>query len=120
LIPDRARNIYFHSVQIGSGSTQHHVQSVPGALSVVVKWQEREADRSPPSVAEVKHVWSPTSTPPYDFMLWRLLSTGTTLLYMGAMLFHEKVIYISGLLIYDLFNNAFSVLDYIMSRQYDD
>jgi hypothetical protein len=36
------------------GPTQPPVQWVPGALSLWVKWQGREADHSPPSRAEVK------------------------------------------------------------------
>jgi hypothetical protein len=48
-----------YRVQNGSGA-----QWVPGALSLGVKWQGREADHSPPSSAEVKTAWSYTSTPP--------------------------------------------------------
>jgi hypothetical protein len=33
-----------------------------------VKWQEREADHSPPTNAEVKKAWVYTSTSPYVFM----------------------------------------------------
>jgi hypothetical protein len=44
--------------------TQPPIQWVPGALSLRVKWQRREADHSPPSSAKVKNVWSYTSTPP--------------------------------------------------------
>jgi hypothetical protein len=36
------------------GPTQPPIERVPGALSVGVKWQGREADHSPPSSAEVK------------------------------------------------------------------
>jgi hypothetical protein len=36
------------------GPTQPPIQWVPGALSLRVKWPEREADHSPPSSAEVK------------------------------------------------------------------
>jgi hypothetical protein len=36
------------------GSTQPPIQWVPGAFSLEVKWPGREADRSPPSSAEVK------------------------------------------------------------------
>jgi hypothetical protein len=32
-----------------------------------VKWQEREADHSPPTSAEVTKTWIYTSTPPYVF-----------------------------------------------------
>jgi hypothetical protein len=52
------------------GSTQW----VPGALSQRVKRQVREADRSPPATAEVKKMWIYTSTPPYVFMAWCLIS----------------------------------------------
>jgi hypothetical protein len=33
----------------------------------------READNSPPSVAEIKNVWSYTSTPQYVFTAWCLI-----------------------------------------------
>jgi hypothetical protein len=46
------------------GPTQSPIQGVPGALSLGVKRPMREADYSPPSSAEVKNVWSYTSTPP--------------------------------------------------------
>jgi hypothetical protein len=36
------------------GPTQPPIQWVPGALSLEVKWQVREADHSPPLSAEVK------------------------------------------------------------------
>jgi hypothetical protein len=41
-----------------------------GALSLGVKRPEREAGHSPPSSAEVKNVWSYTSTPQYTFIAW--------------------------------------------------
>jgi hypothetical protein len=46
------------------------IQWVPGALSLGVKRPGREADHSPLSSAEVKNVWSYTSTPQYIFMAW--------------------------------------------------
>jgi hypothetical protein len=46
------------------GSTQHPIQWVPRALSLGVKRPEREAENSPPSSVEVKHVWGYTSSPP--------------------------------------------------------
>jgi hypothetical protein len=46
------------------GPTQLPMQWVPGALSLGVKRPGREADHSPPSSAEVKNVWSYTSTLP--------------------------------------------------------
>jgi hypothetical protein len=50
------------------GSTQPHIQCVPGAPSPEVKRPEREADHSPPANAEVKKTLVYTSTPPYAFM----------------------------------------------------
>jgi hypothetical protein len=41
---------------------------VTGALSPEAKWLEREADRSPPTIAEVKKTWVYTSTTTYAFM----------------------------------------------------
>jgi hypothetical protein len=38
-----------------------------------VKLLGREADHFPPSLAEVKNLWSYTSTPQYDFMEWGLV-----------------------------------------------
>jgi hypothetical protein len=46
------------------GPTQLPIQWVPEDLSLGVKRLGREADHSPPSSAEVKNVWSYTSTPP--------------------------------------------------------
>jgi hypothetical protein len=53
-----------HHVQNGSGAHPASYPWVPGALSLGVKQLVREADHSPPSSAEVKNVWSYTSTPP--------------------------------------------------------
>jgi hypothetical protein len=50
--------------------TQRPIQCVPGALSLGVKWQGREADHSPPSSAEMKNAWCYASTPQYAFMVW--------------------------------------------------
>jgi hypothetical protein len=50
------------------GTTQPPIQWVPEALSLGVKWPGREADRSPPSSAEVKSAGSYTFTPQYTFM----------------------------------------------------
>jgi hypothetical protein len=38
------------------------------------KWQGREADHSPPTTAEIKKMWIYTSTPPYAFMAYCLIS----------------------------------------------
>jgi hypothetical protein len=63
------------------GPNQPPIQWVPGALSLEVKRQGREADHSPPYSAEVKNVWSYNSTPQYVFMAWCSVkkSTWTTL-----------------------------------------
>jgi hypothetical protein len=45
-------------------SSQPPIQWVPGALSLRVKRQGREADHSPASRAEAKNAWSYTCTPP--------------------------------------------------------
>jgi hypothetical protein len=50
------------------------IQWVTGALSLGVKRPVREADHSPPPSAEVKKMWICTSTPPYAFMAWCLIS----------------------------------------------
>jgi hypothetical protein len=55
------------------GPTQPPIQWVPGALSLGVKRQDREADHSHPSSAEVKNAWSHIFTPQYVFMAWCLL-----------------------------------------------
>jgi hypothetical protein len=46
------------------GPTQPPIQWVPGAIALGVKRLGREDDQSPSSSAEVKNVWSCTSTPP--------------------------------------------------------
>jgi hypothetical protein len=53
--------------RLALGPTQPPIQRVPGALSLGVKRPGSEADHSPPSSAEVKNVWSYTSTPPGCF-----------------------------------------------------
>jgi hypothetical protein len=50
--------------------TQPPIQWVAGTISLEVEQQEREADPSHPSTAEVNNAWSYTSTPQYDFMTW--------------------------------------------------
>jgi len=50
---------------------------VTGALFLVVKRPEREANHSPASSAEVKNTWICNSTHPYVFMA---LSTGYALM----------------------------------------
>jgi len=49
------------------GPTQPPIQRLPGAITPRVKQPGREADHSSLSSAEVKNVWSYTSTPQYVF-----------------------------------------------------
>jgi hypothetical protein len=64
--PGRVKNFLF--------STQPPTQRVPGALSPELKRPGSEADHSPPASAEVKKMWIYTSTPPYVFMAYCLIS----------------------------------------------
>jgi len=48
---------------------QPPVQRIRGALLPEVQWQVRVTDRTPAPSAEVKYVWSYTSTQPY--VSWR-------------------------------------------------
>jgi hypothetical protein len=75
LSPCRVKNFNFSiSSKSVLGSTEPSVQWVPGAFFTWVKQQEREADHSPPTSAEVKKTWIYTSTPPYAFMANCLIS----------------------------------------------
>jgi hypothetical protein len=49
------------------GPSQPPLQWVPGNVYLGVKWLGREADRSPPTSAEVINMWIYTSTPPAFF-----------------------------------------------------
>jgi hypothetical protein len=51
------------------------IQWIPESHSSGVKQPRHEADHSPPSGAEVKKEWSCTSTTPYVFIAWGLIST---------------------------------------------
>jgi hypothetical protein len=55
------------------GPTMPTIQWILRALSPEIKHLRHEADHSHPSRAEIKNVWSFTSTPPYDFMAWCLV-----------------------------------------------
>jgi len=54
--------------RLALGITPLPILWVPRALSLGVERWGREADRSPPSSAKLKNVWSYTSTHPYVFM----------------------------------------------------
>jgi hypothetical protein len=56
------------------------IQWVPRALSLELKWQGREADRSYPSCAEVKKMWNYSCTPSHDSMASVSLSLSLLLL----------------------------------------
>jgi hypothetical protein len=63
------------------GPTQPPIQWIPGIPSLGPR---READHSPPSSAEVKNVWSYTSTPHYVFMAWCLVKHFNLNLYLAC------------------------------------
>jgi hypothetical protein len=65
-----------HRVQTGSGAHPASYQMSTGDIFLGVKRPWIEAEQSPPSSAETKYAWSYTSTPPYIFMEWRLVTTG--------------------------------------------
>jgi hypothetical protein len=56
------------------GSIQPPIQWVTEALSPGVKRPVLEADHLHPTSADVKKMWMYTSTPPYAFMAWCLIS----------------------------------------------
>jgi len=66
-VPEKAENIRLNFRTVSGPaleSTQPPVLWVPGALSLRIKWQGREADHSPLSSAGVKNAWSYTSIHP--------------------------------------------------------
>jgi hypothetical protein len=68
-IPGKGKSfLYSHSFQTGSRAPHHLVQWVQKAPPSGIKRLGRQADNSSPSSAEVKNVWSYTSTSPYIFM----------------------------------------------------
>jgi hypothetical protein len=66
--------IFFTSSRPAVGTYQPPTQWIPGILSPGVKRQVHEGDHSPPAIAEVKKTWICTSTHPYVFMPWCLIS----------------------------------------------
>jgi hypothetical protein len=66
--------IFSTSSRLALGPTQPPIQWVPAAFPPGVKRQGREADNSPPTSAEVKKTWIYTSTLPYAFMAYCLIS----------------------------------------------
>jgi hypothetical protein len=64
------------------GPTQPPIQWVTVAPSPELKRPGREADHSPPTTGEVKKTWLYTSTPPYAFMAWCLISQVEEQLYL--------------------------------------
>jgi hypothetical protein len=68
-----------HRLQTGS---EAHPVSYP--VSTRDSFPGGEADHSPPSSAEVKNVWSYTSTPQYVFMVWSLVKHRDILPFMNT------------------------------------
>jgi hypothetical protein len=62
--------LYTTESRTALGLTQSPIQWVPGALSLRVKQQEREADYSPPPSAEVRMRGAIPPLPQYAFMAW--------------------------------------------------
>jgi hypothetical protein len=66
----RVKNFLFStSSRPALGSTQPPIQWVPGTLSPGLKRPGREADHSPRASAEIKKIWTYTSSPPYAFIV---------------------------------------------------
>jgi hypothetical protein len=61
-------NLFYTASRLALGPTQPPIQGVPGSLYPPLKWPEREADYSPPSIAEVENAWSNASTSACIFM----------------------------------------------------
>jgi hypothetical protein len=72
-----ASKIYFGIVTLVLGPTQPPIQWVLG-----VKWLGGEADHSPTNSAEVQNTWIYTSTPPYTFIVWYLMSEAQGQIYL--------------------------------------
>jgi len=84
-------------------STQPPFQWVPGALSLGVKRQEREAGHSPPSSAEVKNAWSFNSIP-----LIRLHGVGQ---------FYLAITFVFWFSLYSRFGHPFSKVSLLLVGQ---
>jgi hypothetical protein len=56
------------------GPTQSPIRQVMGAVSPGVHRPGHESDHPPPSSVAVKNEWRYTSTPPYAFMAWCLVT----------------------------------------------
>jgi hypothetical protein len=66
----KVKNFLFSTSSIlALGPTHPPKQWVPGTLSPEVKRPRREADHSFPTSAEVKKMWTYTSTPPYALVI---------------------------------------------------
>jgi hypothetical protein len=89
----RGLKIFFTIASITAlGTTQPPVQWVPGALSLGVKLQGREADQSPPSSAEIKNAWSYFSNTQYVFMAWCLVKHRDNFTFTSALVSHVEYI----------------------------
>jgi hypothetical protein len=84
---------YTTASRMALGPIQPPIQWVPEALSLGVKRPGREADHSPPSIAEVKNARSYTSTPQYVFMAWCLVKHSDNFtFYLFALLRQEDYV----------------------------
>jgi hypothetical protein len=64
------------------GPIQLSIQWLTGTLSPGIRRPGREADHEPTTSAEVKRVWIYTSTTPYSFMAYCLISLAQEQLYL--------------------------------------
>jgi hypothetical protein len=60
--------------RLALGSTRPRIKWVLVVVSLGIKRPRREADHSPPSIAEIKNVRSYSSIPQYVFMAWYVVS----------------------------------------------
>jgi hypothetical protein len=81
-VPVGSRIFFSTSSRPALGPTQPPIQWVPKTLSPGVKRTGCEADHSPPTSAERKNTWTYTSTPPYAFMVYCLISYAQGQLYL--------------------------------------
>jgi hypothetical protein len=73
-----------HYVQTGSEAHPASCPVATGGSFPSLRRPEREADHSPLYRAEVKNVWSYTSTPTYDFMAWCLVQHKNSFTFVTA------------------------------------
>jgi hypothetical protein len=74
--------------RLALGSTQPPIRCAPWVLFPGIKRQGREADRSPPTSAEVKKTWLYTSTPLPIHLRVVVISQAQEQLYLFTLYFY--------------------------------